>query len=79
MKIEIYKSGLKAEWDGFVRNSKNGTFLFYRDFIEYHGDRFGDYSLMFYDGGSLLPDAWSYQGSHLLLSSGTDLRRAYYG
>lgn len=54
MKIEIYKSGLKAEWDGFVRNSKNGTFLFYRDFIEYHGDRFGDYSLMFYDGGSLV-------------------------
>ncbi len=48
MKIKPYTSEHKREWDEFVRNSKNGTFLFYRDFIEYHGDRFNDYSLLFY-------------------------------
>ena len=33
-------------WNEFVRSSKNGTFLFHRDFMEYHSDRFKDYSLM---------------------------------
>lgn len=48
MEIRVYRSDKKEEWDGFVRESKNGTFLFYRDFMEYHKDRFNDYSLMFY-------------------------------
>lgn len=48
MKIKPYTPEHKREWDEFVRDSKNGTFLFYRDFIEYHGDRFDDYSLLFY-------------------------------
>jgi hypothetical protein len=54
MKIKSYTPCLKSEWDTFVRKSKNGTFLLYRDFIEYHGDRFDDYSLMFYDGKKLI-------------------------
>ncbi|MDR0825557.1 MAG: GNAT family N-acetyltransferase [Prevotella sp.] len=53
MEIKIYTSELKAEWDNFIRCSKNGTFLFHRDFIEYHGDRFNDYSLLFYEKGEL--------------------------
>ncbi|NDV94666.1 GNAT family N-acetyltransferase [Dysgonomonas sp. 521] len=54
MEIKIYTSGVKTEWDNFVRESKNGTFLFYRDFIEYHGNRFNDYSLLFYEKGKLV-------------------------
>ncbi len=54
MEIKIYTAEYKAEWDKFVHNSKNGTFLFYRDFIEYHADRFNDYSLMFYEGTRLI-------------------------
>ncbi|MDR1341203.1 MAG: GNAT family N-acetyltransferase [Prevotellaceae bacterium] len=54
MKIKLYTPDLKSEWDAFIRNSKNGTFLFYRDFIEYHGDRFNDYSLLFYEGKKLI-------------------------
>lgn len=54
MEIRIYSPEYKAEWDRFVRNSKNGTFLFYRDFIEYHGNRFADYSLMFYKKDKLI-------------------------
>ncbi|MBR5102716.1 MAG: GNAT family N-acetyltransferase [Muribaculaceae bacterium] len=37
------------EWDNHVKNSKNGTFLHLRSFIDYHGDRFEDCSLMAYD------------------------------
>jgi len=50
MEIEIkkYNPERKKEWDAFVSFSKNGTFLFYRDFMEYHSDRFTDYSLLFY-------------------------------
>lgn len=54
MEIKIYKSEYKQGWDAFVGSSKNGTFLHYRDFIEYHGDRFEDYSLMFYIDGDLV-------------------------
>ena len=36
-------------WDKFVEDSKNGTFLFLRGYMDYHSDRFTDHSLMFYD------------------------------
>ena len=54
-----------------MKDSKNGTFLFLRDYMEYHADRFNDYSLMYYKDDSLLSilpanrrdDAlWSHQG-----------------
>lgn len=53
--IEVirYVPGHKKEWDLFVDRCKNGTFLFKRDFIEYHGDRFDDFSLLFYFNGEL--------------------------
>ena len=33
-------------WNDFVRQAKNGNFLFHRDFMDYHQDRFEDYSLI---------------------------------
>ena len=56
MPIDIikYNSSMKAEWDAFVKLSKNGTFLFLRDYMDYHSDRFTDYSLMFYCNSKLL-------------------------
>lgn len=36
-------------WNEFVANAKNATFLFHRDFMEYHQDRFDDFSLMVFD------------------------------
>lgn len=51
--VKIYHSELKNQWDEFVANSKNATFLFYRDFMDYHQDRFDDYSLMIYENESL--------------------------
>jgi len=48
MKIIRYNPLLKPQWDGMVRRSKNATFLFCRDYMEYHSDRFTDASYMFY-------------------------------
>lgn len=49
-----YSADKKQEWDDFVRRSKNGTFLFLRDYMDYHADRFKDHSLMFYYKEKLL-------------------------
>jgi hypothetical protein len=46
MQVEIYQKSNKSEWDEFVSSSKNGTFLFKRDYMDYHADRFTDYSLI---------------------------------
>lgn len=43
-----YTPNKVAEWNQFVAQSKNGTFLFDRGYMDYHSDRFQDYSLMFY-------------------------------
>lgn len=48
-----YSPEKKDEWNAFISESKNGLFLFYRDYMEYHAHRFTDYSLMFYDGNRL--------------------------
>mgnify|MGYP006175340423 CR=1 FL=1 len=48
-KISKYKSSDKTEWDSFVDKAKNATFLFKRDFMDYHKDRFEDYSLLILD------------------------------
>ncbi|MFV0328236.1 MAG: GNAT family N-acetyltransferase [Dysgonomonas sp.] len=54
MEIKLYTFELRTEWDNFVFKSKNGTFLHLRDFMEYHGSRFNDYSLLFYGKGKLI-------------------------
>lgn len=47
IKPVIYNKDLSHQWDSFVTTSKNSTFLIYRDFVEYHKDRFTDFSLLF--------------------------------
>lgn len=47
--ISDYSQEQRALWDAFVARSKNGTFLFQRDYMDYHADRFPDSSLMALD------------------------------
>ncbi|WP_439880968.1 GNAT family N-acetyltransferase [Pontibacter sp. MBLB2868] len=54
VEVVRYNETHKMAWDAFVKASKNGTFLHYRDYIEYHADRFKDHSLLFYRKGKLL-------------------------
>jgi len=51
--IVRYTQEKAHEWNAFVAQSKNGTFLFDRRYMDYHADRFTDYSLMFYRQGAL--------------------------
>lgn len=54
LEINRYKDENKEEWNGFARLSKQGTFLFDRNYMDYHSDRFSDHSLMIYREGSLV-------------------------
>ena len=56
--IKRYTPQDKTIWDQYVSKARNATFLFYRDYMDYHSNRFHDYSLMFFKNGrlhSLLP------------------------
>jgi hypothetical protein len=41
-------------WNEFIAQAKNATFLFHRDFMEYHKDRFEDFSLLVYQDEKLI-------------------------
>lgn len=47
--VKKYEPQFYSLWNQFVADSKNGTFLFHRDFMEYHSDRFEDFSLLVFD------------------------------
>lgn len=49
-----YNKDLKSEWNLFLLNSKNGTFMLNRDYMDYHSDRFRDHSLMFYNKNKII-------------------------
>lgn len=53
-KVQRYTSNYKELWDEFVSKSKNATFLFYRDFMEYHQDRFEDFSLIIFHKNKII-------------------------
>ena len=53
--ISKYEDIKKMEWDEFNSKAKNGHFFFYRDYMEYHSDRFHDFSLIIYnDKGNIM-------------------------
>ncbi len=54
VKVSVYTAQAKTQWDEFAARSKSGIFLFYRDYMEYHSDRFQDFSLLFYKDEKLI-------------------------
>ena len=46
--IEKYIKEKQNIWNQFLLQSKNGTFLFCRNYMDYHQNRFEDYSLFIY-------------------------------
>lgn len=54
VKILKYTHEKKQIWDDFINHSKTPMFMFNRDFMEYHSDRFTDTSIMFYDDDNTL-------------------------
>jgi hypothetical protein len=52
--VKRYRENDYANWNTFISQAKNATFLFHRDFMDYHKDRFEDYSLMVYKNEKLV-------------------------
>ena len=52
--IKKYNKSDKESWDQFVESSKNATFLFKRDFMDYHSHKYDDSSLMIYKDSKLI-------------------------
>lgn len=61
MQILRYSPQWKETWNRCVRESRNGTFLFLREYMDYHNDRFQDASILFKEDEKiigLLPANW---------------------
>lgn len=54
MRAEPYEPHRKPAWDALVERSRAAHFLFRRDYMEYHEDRFEDASLLIYEGATLV-------------------------
>lgn len=54
MDVTAYESGAREAWDRLVDASPSATFQQSRRFLDYHGDRFADASLLFHAKGQLM-------------------------
>lgn len=54
MVIRRYVEEMKEAWNCFCVNAKNPLFMFDRNYMDYHSERFLDHSLMFYNEGKLV-------------------------
>lgn len=55
-------------WNQFVKDSKQGTFLLDRSYMDYHSDRFADHSLLIYRQGKLYALLPANERDHILYS-----------
>ena len=51
--VKKYQENDYEIWNAFIGQAKNATFLFHRDFMEYHKDRFEDFSLVIFEDEKL--------------------------
>lgn len=49
IKVVRYEDCLKSDWDSFLKRCKKKHFMFFRDYMDYHQERFHDHSLIFYN------------------------------
>lgn len=54
IEIKRYTADLLNEWNAFIQTAKNTHFMFNRGYMDYHADRFEDFSLMFYSKNKLI-------------------------
>ncbi len=51
--VQRYSRDLEDKWNLFVRHAKNSLFMFDRNYMDYHSDRFMDHSLVFYEDNEI--------------------------
>ena len=66
--VQKYKPTDKRAWNDFLTKAKNATFLFHRDFMDYHSNRFEDHSLMIYKDDKLVALLPANNVNHILYS-----------
>ena len=52
--VRRYQSQDNLQWNAFCKAAKNATFLFEKDFMDYHSDRFEDFSLLIFEAETLV-------------------------
>src|SRR5260221_7666560 len=70
IRLERYAPAQRGLWNDFVGRSKNGTFLFHRDYLEYHADRFEDHSLLAFQDQKLAALLPANRAGDMLISHG---------
>lgn len=71
LSVQPYAPEAQPAWDAFVRQARNGVFLFERGYLDYHADRFEDASLMLHDDGELVALLPAHRvGSHWISHGG---------
>lgn len=52
--VRKYQQSDARLWNDFISQAKNATFLFHRNFMEYHAERFEEFSLLIFDDEKLI-------------------------
>ncbi len=68
--IVRYSDDKSELWNQFNKRSKNYLFMFDRNYMDYHKDRFKDYSLLFYDDDKLIALLPMSEHGDMLISHG---------
>lgn len=51
--VARYNPADSQSWNEFVANAKNASFLFNRNYMDYHADRFRDHSVLVFENEKL--------------------------
>jgi hypothetical protein len=54
IELRKYSINLKKDWDDLIRSSRIDSFLFFRDYMDYHSNRFEDLSFFIYRKSKLV-------------------------
>jgi hypothetical protein len=70
LEIRPYSPELQSDWNAFIRASKTPNFLFDRNYLDYHSDRFIDCSLVIYKEGKVVAVFPCNKNDDLIISHG---------
>ena len=68
--VTRYTNAHQKNWDRWLDGSRNPCLLFYRDYMDYHADRFEDHSLLFHEEGRLVAALPANRDKDALVSHG---------
>lgn len=68
--VKRYDSGDFERWNNFVRKAKNPLFMFDRNYMDYHKERFRDHSLIFFSNYDIVAILPANEENEMLISHG---------